>query len=116
MTRWKSGELISERCWLDKIGQSWRYQRTSSVTRGGQYDSPQRIRVDIRRNAHDDQSHARVELWAKDRWSAVVDVPITELACARLWYGQEIPATVAHFRADAAKLEQEAMCVLWGPA
>lgn len=65
---------ISERCY--NRDQSWNYEWTGQIGK-------QKFRVRIRRNAHHEQSYARVFIWdpVSLKWNSVVDSPIGECDC-----------------------------------
>jgi hypothetical protein len=90
--------------------QSWYYK---ALWTSGDY----RLQVNIRRNAFEDQSYARVEVWsaAELKWSTVVSQPITLMVCKKVSYVQE-NVTIRNFAADEESLLDEAAIVLHGPA
>lgn len=45
-----------------------------------------RYKAGIRRNAHDDQSSAKVSIWDGDKWNLVVTAPIADLAIYKYSY------------------------------
>jgi hypothetical protein len=71
---------IVEQCY--KQSHSWCYQKVV-------HDNGHTLRVDIRRNAYDEQSHARVERWSGTKWEFVWDKPISACACQTTSYTAE---------------------------
>ena len=67
---------IDERCWNQN--QSWNYLSIHCDDQGN------RFRVDIRRNAHDDQSHTKVEIWRREGWVFVHSIPIQQCFAAKV--------------------------------
>ena len=59
--------------------QSWSY--TQIVEKEGK-----KLRVRIRRNAFDNQSHALAELWAGTEWRQVISRPIEVMECRNVSY------------------------------
>lgn len=105
--------LIVERCWLDD--QSWyyelmlryvdpRYTRTSERGTG-------RLRVSIRRNAFDMQSHAKVQKWDGKQWQDVCARHISECKCKDVSYVQKKMAPEA-FHVDATTLLNDAFLIV----
>jgi hypothetical protein len=70
-------KLIQEDLWNDN--QSWCYEAITD--HGGE-----RLRVKIRRNAHDSQSSAICERWDGDAWKQVVSRPIEQMECSSVSY------------------------------
>lgn len=102
-------KLISERCYNQD--QSWYFERTVKVKNEFNERS---LRVTIRRNAYDNQSYARVDVWdtSKNVWNRVVNAPITECECKRISYvDNHISITV--FGTDYSRLLDEALKICW---
>jgi len=95
---------ISERLWMQN--QSWFYRRI--VMRNGY-----KLRVDIKRNAYDVQSFARVKVWNRERlsWNWVCGCPITECDCKAISYVKKDPS-MDIFRKDGEKLFNEALQIV----
>lgn len=91
--------------WLGN--QSWHYQ---SLWKYGS----ERLRIDIRRNAYDDQSYARVDIWSRtdNRWNEIASRPFPMMRCLGLSYAQRTPARAADFDGDRIALLSEARIIL----
>jgi hypothetical protein len=99
-------KIISERCW--KANQSWYYEKViafASNTRSF------KLKVDIRRNAYDDQSHARVYQWDGTKWQLVVKYPIRDCVCQHLDYTM-MNVTADSFSTDTLYLLKEALQIV----
>lgn len=99
-------KLISDRCYL--LSQSWYFERVIA------YASPTRsfkLKVDIRRNAYDNQSHARVCQWDGTKWQIVVDAPIAECECKKISYVSPNVKSL-DFEADSIRLLKEALQIV----
>lgn len=95
--------IVSEQCWNEN--QSWNYTLTTKT------DDGHKVRVRIRRNAHDFQSHAIAEYWNGSAWAEVQSRPITALRCAAVSYVTR-GVTAGQFRADANDLIDAALEVI----
>lgn len=76
-----------------------------------------KLRVQIRRNAYDDQSQAVCSVWSTTRreWTEVVRKPITACRCASVSYVTPAPDQ-ALFDADADMLRAMALLVIGVPS
>jgi hypothetical protein len=95
-------KLISMRTW--KSDQSWNFQTIIN------FDGC-KLKVEIRRNAYDNQSFARVKRWDGDQWNIVCSRPITECRCQSISYVSK-NITDVNFLKDADSLVDEAMAVI----
>ncbi len=95
------GATISERVW--KGTQSVNYEQVFEF-------GPNRLRVRIKRDAYDNQSHARVHVWLGG-WVLVCSTPIEWMYCRTLSYTDPVPKADA-FDDDFMRLFQEAASVL----
>jgi len=95
-------EKISTRCWNQN--QSWNFESTHK-NRG------HKLRVSIRRNAHDFQSSAYVERWDGTKWQKVCSKPITECKCEKVSYVQN-DVSAKDFKQDEHNLLQEALAIV----
>ena len=77
--------------------QSWNYLEVF------QDDSGQRFRIEIRRNAYDNQSYARIKRWDGSQWQFVTSVPLATCTCKDVSYVDPSP-NINNFKADAAVL------------
>lgn len=93
---------ITESCY--KEHQSWWYRKVVII------DS-HKLRVNIRRNAYDEQSYANVERWDGTKWQVIHDLPITDCACKTVSYVME-NITASSFAIDADNLISIAMNIL----
>ena len=98
---------ISERVY--NADQSWYFERTVTATKNAK---KVKLQVNIRRNAYNDQSYARVKRWSGTEWKNVVDAPITECECKSITYVDRLPAT-GLFKDDADRLLQEAIQIVF---
>ncbi len=99
-------EIISERLYPQR--QSWHYKVIVLV-------DGRKLRVRIERNAYDFQSHAKVELWADDKWQPVTSMTIGECKCAVVSYVTHRDRfDIGLFREDARTLLQEAAQIALG--
>ena len=96
-------KTISERVF--KQCQSVHYQRTVADSRI--FSRKCVLKVDIRVDALDDQSHARVLRWSGERWELLVTKPITACLCQGESYLSPVSAAKA-FHKDAEALLDEA--------
>jgi hypothetical protein len=94
--------MIQEDLW--NANQSWHYE---SITEHGD----ERLRVKIRRNAHDFQSSATCERWDGHAWHQVVSRPIEQLECSVVSYVTKDPDADL-FLADADDLRGRALAVI----
>jgi hypothetical protein len=104
--------MIQEDLW--NANQSWHYE---SITDHGD----ERLRVKIRRNAHDFQSSAICERWDGTAWQQVVSRPIEQMACAAVSY-TDLPVDFGYttsrkvdaslFPLDADDLRNRALAVI----
>jgi len=85
--------------------QSWNYLEIIEDTHGN------RLRISVRRNAYEEQSHAKVERWDGNQWQFVTSIPITECACYDISYVTKDPDQTL-FEQDAVmlRLYAEAIC------
>ena len=90
---------ISERCYLQN--QSWCFERTVNFEH-------KRFKINIHRNAFDEQSYARVYLWDKTQWNLVVDAHISECVCKKIDYTQ-YNVNLLSFEEDYRRLLNEAI-------
>ena len=103
--------IISERCYNQD--QSWYYERTSKFESPAQSEwewlwHRVKLKVNIRRNAYDHQSYARVHLWNGQQWNLLVDAPISECLCKDVdWIDKN--AKPSFFTADCNRLIVEAL-------
>lgn len=77
---------ISRSCW--NANQSWNLDRIVKVLgpiRTGSGPA-RKLRVEIRRNSYDDQSHARVSVWTEGGWAVVAQKPIGECRSSAVHY------------------------------
>jgi hypothetical protein len=56
------------------------YNRNQSWYFVGVYRSSSVVRVEVRANAHEDQSHAKIEVWGRDGWNFHASIPTQD------WY------------------------------
>lgn len=75
-----------------------------------------KLRTQIRRNAYNDQSTARISVWTgiENGWTEVASLPITECACSSVSYTTKTLAFAEHemFDADVERLVGLAAAVL----
>jgi len=95
-------DTISERCYNQN--QSWNYERTVNV-------DGTKLRVQIRRNAYDMQSFARVHIWDGSNWNVVCSRPISECTCKTISYVQD-KINDGLFKSDADSILKEAMQIV----
>jgi hypothetical protein len=64
---------------LAQVQQDWLLDATYRVTKDERYARAQtvKLRVEIRRNAHDFQSSAHVSMWHADGWHQIASLPAT---------------------------------------
>lgn len=93
---------ISERFYNQS--HSWNYERTVKI-------GSRKVRVQIRRNAYDQQSYARTHVWAGDAWNLVCSRPISECKCSTVSYVND-GATDRLFKKDADSIIEETVEVL----
>jgi len=96
-------KTISER--LYNRDQSWYFER---IVRKDVRSAP--LKVDIRRNAYDNQSGARVWRWNGSEWKLVVDAPISDCVCRSVRYTND--ASVSDFECDFDRLLNEALEII----
>ena len=96
-------KTISERVF--NADQSWYFERIILLP------NTDKVKINIRRNAYDFQSWARVSRWNGEEWKNVVDAPITEFNCHKISYVDK-GITTKHFDEDAGKLLMEAMKIV----
>jgi hypothetical protein len=79
-------KAVKQNLW--QSGQSWQFESIVSISND---DETQRetFRVDIRRNAYDDQSYWRVEVWRQNGWTFVTSLPCMMAASAAVSYVQK---------------------------
>lgn len=95
-------EIISERVWLGD--QSWCFQRVFKL-------QAHRLRIDIRHNAYDFQSHARIERWDGTRWQVIHSIPGQALKLYS-YVNREPPKVAEVFEKDAQEMLRVAREVL----
>jgi hypothetical protein len=93
---------VAELCF--KQNHSWNYQKVMKSDR-------HTLKIDIRRNAYDEQSHARVERWSGTKWELVWEEPITACECKAISYTADHIDTEC-FRNDAGALMRTALDIL----
>lgn len=96
-------KVISERVYNQN--QSWYFERVTKINGGIT------LKVSIRRNAYDCQSHAQVHKWNGDKWEVVVSAPISECECQSISYVQS-GVTKSFFEADHNRLFMEAVKIV----
>ena len=96
--------VISEKCYHQD--QSWYY--TAVLDQNGH-----KFRIEIRRNAYDDQSYAKISRWEGSQWQRVHDKPIMDCHCHRISYVQE-GVTIEDFSVDANVLLKVAIAIVDG--
>jgi hypothetical protein len=80
-----AAEIVSERCW--KGCQSWHYELiVKCETDIAVTPRSLKLRVDIKRDAYDFQSYARVHRWDGTRWQLVNELSINECKCKNVQY------------------------------
>lgn len=94
-------EQISVRCWNQN--RSWCYEATYKIDN-------HRFRVEIRRNAYDEQSFARVSRWDGAQWHKVCSKPISECHCKTVSYVRA-DVTAKDFERDELDLRLEAIAI-----
>jgi hypothetical protein len=99
--------IISERCYNQD--QSWYYERTAKFEAATQ---SVKLKVSIRRNAYDHQSHAQVYFWNGQQWNLLVDSPISECECKDIAYFNK-GVKPSFFMADRNRLLVEALKICW---
>jgi hypothetical protein len=92
---------IEEQCFNQD--QSWNYKSVIKVNGVS-------LKVDIRRNAYDFQSHAIVYRWDGTKWQNVWSKPITSCNCKSVSYVGK--ATKDDFAADAFSLYTTALKII----
>lgn len=98
----KTVKLISELCYNQN--QSWNFDRYIEV-------NGVKLRIQIIRNAYDNQSRAQVEKWSGDKWEHVYYEPITCCACIRISYVDK-NITVKDFEIDYTRLLNIALKII----
>lgn len=96
--------VISEQCYNNSA--SWYY--TVVLDQKGH-----KFRIEIRRNARDDQSYAKISRWDGSQWQFVHDKSITSCDCHRISYVQE-GVTIEDFSVDANVLLKVALAIVEG--
>lgn len=79
---------------VQNVHQSWCWEEIRCYTMTDIHDDEtlgvahtKLLRANIRRNAYDDQSYARIEQWSDERgWMVVASHPIAKLPCAKVSY------------------------------
>jgi len=89
--------------------QSWVFQRTVEIK--ARKNAKHTLRINIRRNAYDNQSYAKVERWNGTEWKNVVNAPITECECKGISY-VDLNISARHFERDAERLVKEAEAIV----
>jgi hypothetical protein len=102
-------EVVSEK--LYNMNQSWNYKLIVVVGRG---KNKHKLRVDIRNNAYDFQSHAKISRWDGDKWYFVTSKPIEDCSCEAAVYVLRLDEhfDISIFRKDAIDLIEEAKAVV----
>ena len=87
--------------------QSWYFESLHETDKG------EKLRVDIRRNAYDNQCHARVMIFNSDekKWNHLNSIFITDLPCSGISYVQD-GITVAQFVLSEQILLDESSLIL----
>lgn len=101
-----SSTVISTRCYL--ADQSWYFERVTKFNGGIT------LKINIRRNAYNDQSYAHVSIWdtVNTQWNIVVEAPISECVCQDIDYCSK-GVTPSYFEADHNRLLVEAMKIVF---
>lgn len=98
---------ISEQVYNEN--QSWYFERVVEVkAKGGKKHV---LQIDIRRNAYDNQSYAKVKRWNGEEWKQVIHQPISRCECKGISYVQG-GIRVSHFENDAKRLMEEAVQIV----
>ena len=98
----KAIQYSDERVWQG--GHAWNYE-------GHVRNNEHSLRVSIRRNAHDEQSWARVHRWDGTKWQLVLSRPICECHCKTISYIQQ-GVKIAAFKKDTEELLQATMGII----
>jgi hypothetical protein len=97
---------ISIRCY--NRDQSWYFETVIQFNNGVKQFT---LKVNIRRNAYDNQSCAKVYFWDGTKWNVIVDAPITECECKKISYVTN-NVTTNDFTADSDRLLKEALQIV----
>lgn len=95
---------LTEKVWQNN--QSWYYEALWI------FDDNTKAKVEIRRNAFDNQSHANISFYNPDqlKWNRIASIPCTQMKCLNLSYIQK--NVMAHdFAEDELTLLEEARMV-----
>lgn len=90
----KGWDIIRENTYNES--QSWHYELII-----GKYSK--RLWLQIRRNAYDFQSYAKISLWSGERWQLVYNEPIEYCECSKVSYIDK-KVTRDAFIADAERI------------
>jgi len=97
MAKKTSAKVLSKEC--GKVQQDVLYRETLMLTGG------RKIRISIRSNAYDFQSHARAELWAGEKWENVHSILSSRMRTPHGLYVRADREPVEHlFKADRDEL------------
>jgi hypothetical protein len=96
-------KTISEQCFLRPV-QAWVYIKVVE-------ECGYKFRVEIRRDAYDDRSIAKVEKWSGAAWEFVHSIPIEDCVCKKISY---VMTNVSYddFRSDSHKLIETAKSIV----
>lgn len=84
--------------------QSWNFIKIVEI-------QSHKLKIDIRRNAYDNQSHARIERWNGSEWKLVHHKPIMDCRCAIVSYVEK-NVEKRLFEIDADGLLNDAMKIV----
>jgi hypothetical protein len=99
-------KIISSRCYNQD--QSWYFER---VIRYQGDNGHFTLKVHIRRNSYNSQSHAQVSIWDGFEWSNIVNAPISECVCKTISYTDN-NVTMSQFEDDEKRLLEEALLIV----
>ncbi len=103
----KKATVISERFYNQD--QSWFFERTTKFESTCGIPQTVKLKTEIRRNAYDCQSYARVFVWNGSEWKLVLNAPITHCECVEACYTSRTtdpkPFVSDHYRYTAEALE-----------
>jgi ribosome biogenesis GTPase A len=70
-------------------------------------ENERKLRISIKRDSYDFQSHAKIELWsdAEGKWNFVHSIPFAEMACVK-------SALTGKIEEDAAELLRMALLIV----
>ena len=98
--------IISTRCY--RRDQSWYFEQVVKFSDASQTF---KLKVNIRRNAFDDQSGAQVFMWSGTGWNSVVEAPISECHCRGVSYCVD-DVKASDFESDCERLLTEAKFIV----